>query len=169
MASSGDQLSQKLARQCESDPSSIRTLHYNLFKGPQYARVRQFVKSFYFDVGIAYAFDSNQGFTTTDTFGGPLTNLALAVRGVYYCDGFIATANDTGLIGVDKLITDFMELSLFANNNGPIVNDLTYRPSADRTDTPTVTVALAIAPSPERRAQGAGLGGCGKQPSNRGD
>jgi Trypsin-like peptidase domain len=158
MASAGDELSQKLARQYESDPSSIATFHYNLFKGPQYAMVRQFVKSFYFDAGIAYAFDSNPRFTITDTFGRLLTNLAVPVRGVYYCDGFIATAKDAGLIGVDKLITDFMELSLFANNNGPVLNDLTYKPSADRTDTRarTVTVAVAIAPTGNGERNGRG-------------
>jgi hypothetical protein len=147
-----DPLPQKLALQYENDPGSIRRFHYNLFKGPSLARVREAAKLFY-DTGIAYGFDfeitennnllnpagatfSNQftnptftlgigagatwqrgntrTFTATDTFSGLLTNVP-----ENYCEGFIATANYvypiTGRIGVDKLVGDFIDLTLFGN------------------------------------------------------
>jgi hypothetical protein len=55
-ALTGDPLLQSLAVQYQSNPASISTFHYNLFKAPQYAQIRSAVKLFY-DAGIAYTFD----------------------------------------------------------------------------------------------------------------
>jgi hypothetical protein len=55
-AKSHDPLLERLASQYVNDPASINTFHYDLFKGPQYARIRSTAKLFY-DAGIAYAFD----------------------------------------------------------------------------------------------------------------
>jgi len=55
-AKTSDQLLQQLALQYESNPASINTFHYNLFKGPRYAEIRSTAKLFY-DAGIAYNFD----------------------------------------------------------------------------------------------------------------
>lgn len=55
-ALTGDPLLQSLAAQYQSNPASINTFHYNLFKGQRYAQFRSAVKLFY-DAGIAYTFD----------------------------------------------------------------------------------------------------------------
>jgi hypothetical protein len=54
-AALGDPLLQRLAAQYQSNPASINTFNYTLFKG-QYAEYRSVVKLFY-DAGIAYTFD----------------------------------------------------------------------------------------------------------------
>jgi hypothetical protein len=51
-----DPLFLNLAAQYQSNPASINSFHYNLFKGPRYAEERSDVKLFY-DAGIAYNFD----------------------------------------------------------------------------------------------------------------
>jgi hypothetical protein len=56
LARSGDPQLQSLAAQYQSDPASINTFHYNLFKGQRYAEFRSDAKLFY-DAGIAYNFD----------------------------------------------------------------------------------------------------------------
>jgi hypothetical protein len=65
---------------------------------------------------------NNRQFTVTDTFSHLLTRLNTPVRGKHYCDGQIAYANYiypiAGRIGVDKLIKDFIELTLFGNLAG---------------------------------------------------
>jgi hypothetical protein len=55
-ARTNDPFLQSLAAQYESDPASINTFHYNLFKGQRYVQFREEVKLFY-DAGIAYNFD----------------------------------------------------------------------------------------------------------------
>jgi hypothetical protein len=145
-----DPYSDALALQYETDPASIRTFHYNLFKGAKWVRVRQMIKLFY-DTGIAYNFDfdmfednnlsgnanfansmvnpvfalnisaganrkreNHRTFTVTDTFSGLLTKVPED-----YCQGQIVHANYiypiTGRIGVDRLVNDFIELTLFGN------------------------------------------------------
>jgi hypothetical protein len=145
-AQAGDPIAQKLVAQYDSDPGSIVTFNSNLFKGPSYLAVRQF-ENLFLGTGVAYAFDSNPQFTQTDTFGGLLTMFAASVGGVNYCDGFVATGNDTGRIGVHKLITDFIEVSVFSNGTSPMVKAFTYRPSATSTDTRAVIIALALPPT----------------------
>jgi hypothetical protein len=58
-------------------------------------------------------------FTVTDTFGYLLTKLNTEVRGVHYCDGQLVAANYVypiaGRIGIDRMVRDFIELTLFAN------------------------------------------------------
>lgn len=64
---------------------------------------------------------NNRVFTLTDTFGG-LLKMNVAVRGVRYCDGHVVKANYAypiaGRIGVDKVMTDFIRLTLFTNLGG---------------------------------------------------
>jgi hypothetical protein len=58
-------------------------------------------------------------FTVTDTFSYLLTKLNTEVRGVRYCDGQLVSANYVypiaGRIGIDKMVHEFIELTLFAN------------------------------------------------------
>jgi hypothetical protein len=58
-------------------------------------------------------------FTVTDTFSHLLTKLNTEVRGKRYCDGQLVGPNYVypiaGRIGVDKIVTDFIELTLFAS------------------------------------------------------
>jgi hypothetical protein len=65
-------------------------------------------------------------FTVTDTFSYLLTKLNTPVRGQRYCDGQIVQANYVypiaGRIGVDRLVKDFIELTLFANLAGKQAN-----------------------------------------------
>lgn len=155
MAAAGDPLSQRLLLQYDSDPDSISSFHYDLFKGREYAQVRSVAKLFY-DAGIAYNFDltmtenndistglsflkpltdpvstlgvnagakrqrSNlRSFTVTDTFSYLLTKLNVEVRGVRYCDGQLKHANYiypiAGRIGIDRMVRDFINLTLFAS------------------------------------------------------
>src|SRR6201991_5186395 len=155
MAKFGDALAQQLALQYESDPESISSFHYDVFKGAEYAKIRSVAKLFY-DTGIAYSFDltmtenndlsgsvdflkpftqpkftlgisagakrqrsNNRTFTVTDTFSYLLTKLNVDVRGFRYCDGQIVQANYAypiaGRIGIDRLVKDFIELTLFGS------------------------------------------------------
>jgi len=65
-------------------------------------------------------------FTVTDTFGFLLTKLNVLVRGERYCDGQIVRANYVypvaGRIGVDRLVDDFINLTLFGNLAGAMAN-----------------------------------------------
>jgi hypothetical protein len=58
-------------------------------------------------------------FTVTDTFSYLLTQLNTDVRGHRYCDGQIVQENYiypiAGRIGIDRMINDFVELTLFAS------------------------------------------------------
>jgi hypothetical protein len=93
---------------------------------------------------------SNQRtFTVTDTFGYLLKTLNDPTRG-RYCDGQIVAANYvypiTGRIGVEKLIKDFIELTLFGNlagsNNGavPVMTDkLVFTTTLNASATPSVS------------------------------
>jgi len=66
--------------------------------------------------------DNNRLFTVTDTFSYLLTKMNTPVRGQHYCDGQIVQANYVypvaGRIGVDRLVKDFLELTLFGNLAG---------------------------------------------------
>jgi hypothetical protein len=145
-----DPIASQLALQYQNDPELISTFNYNLFQGAFYAQVREVMRSFH-DAGIAYAFESYPRFTSTDSFGFLLTSLGQpSPGGIRYCDGVIATS-DSGRTGVDRLIRDFLQLSVFGNLGGAgdrapptMVDLLRYTSSAGRTDTHTVTVALAI-------------------------
>jgi hypothetical protein len=65
---------------------------------------------------------NNRSFTLTDTFSYLLTKLNVEVRGQRYCDGQIVQANYiypiAGRIGVDKIVKDFIKLTLFGNLAG---------------------------------------------------
>jgi hypothetical protein len=92
---------------------------------------------------------SNQRtFTVTDTFGYLLKTLNDPARG-RYCDGQIVAANYvypiTGRIGVEKLVKDFIELTLFGNlagsNSGavPTMTDkLVFTTTLNASATPSV-------------------------------
>jgi hypothetical protein len=77
MAAFGDPLAQRLALRYESDPDSINAFHYDLFRGPEYVRIRSVAKLFY-DTGIAYDFDltmtENNDLEGGLTFKNPFVN-----------------------------------------------------------------------------------------------
>jgi hypothetical protein len=127
-----DPIAAKFLAQYKLDAASIKTFQENLFKGPEYARARAFVKSFY-GVGIAYEFDRK--LTQMDTFGGLLTSVDEG-----FCTRFTSAK---GAKGIDELLRDFTMLSLFASGKGPpaMVNDLKYVTGDGSTG--KVTVALA--------------------------
>jgi hypothetical protein len=155
LAAAGSPLAEQLAQQYQADPESISGFHYNLFKGPDYVKIRSMTKLFY-DTGIAYNFDltmtednnlsagltftrpilnpvftldigagamrqrsNHRTFMVTDTFSYLLTKLNTPVRGQRYCDGQLVGPNYVypiaGRIGIDKMVRDFIELTLFAN------------------------------------------------------
>jgi hypothetical protein len=66
-------------------------------------------------------------FTVTDTFSGLLRNIPLD-----YCDGFIVQANYVypvvGKIGMDRMINDFVNLTLFGALAGPAANGVPKGP-----------------------------------------
>jgi hypothetical protein len=93
-------------------------------------------------------------FVVTDTFSYLLTKLNTDVRGVHYCDGQLVQANYiypiAGRIGVDRLVHDFIELTLFASLSekgaapgavGPptMADQLTFTTNVGGSITPTVT------------------------------
>jgi hypothetical protein len=147
-ANNGGQFEQ-LAWLYESDPSSISTFHYNLFRGPELVEVRAAVKTFY-DAGIAYNFEltmtEDNNLSTEVDFIRPIVNpkLTLALTGgasrkrtndrtftssdtfsgllklpEEYCRGFVVGPNYVypiaGRVGVDAVISDFIDLTLFAD------------------------------------------------------
>jgi hypothetical protein len=141
----GDPIARKLLTLYTQDPDQISNFSPTLFPGPKYQQVRNYFTTFG-NIGVAYDFDFHR-FRTTNTLAGLLTKLTTPLGAQRYCDGFIATTNDTGRIGVDKLILEFLQLSLFGNPSGPLVDDFTYIPTPGSTDTHAVRVALAIAPA----------------------
>lgn len=62
-------------------------------------------------------------FTVTDTFSYLLTKLNAEQQGQHYCDGHIVQANYVypiaGRIGIDRMVHDFIELTLFASLTEP--------------------------------------------------
>lgn len=90
---------------------------------------------------------NNRVFTLTDTFGG-LLKMNVLVRGVRYCDGHVVQANYAypiaGKIGVDKVMTDFIRLTLFTNLGGK--PDGSGPPTM--TDKLTFTTTLSAAADP---------------------
>jgi hypothetical protein len=66
---------------------------------------------------------NNRVFTVTDTFSYLLTKLNTEVRGHRYCDGQLVNANYVypiaGRIGIDKMVHDFVELTLFGGLTEP--------------------------------------------------
>ena len=66
---------------------------------------------------------NNRIFTVTDTFSYLLTKLNVDVRGYRYCNGQIAGPNYVypiaGRIGIDRMVHDFVELTLFGNLTEP--------------------------------------------------
>lgn len=142
LSTTGDPVAAKLLAHYESDPASIKNFQSNLFKGKD----RAYIKSFY-DVGIAYSF--NQEFTQTDTFGGLLTDVD-----ENFCRGFTSAANAGGN-SIDKLLTDFIKLSLDAGNGSPLVRELMYTTGTGRTEKVTVGLAMSstktVKPGPGRK------------------
>jgi hypothetical protein len=71
------------------------------------------------NAGGAWQRSNDRTFTVTDTFSNLIAKVNTPVRGVRYCDQFIVQANYiypiTGRIGVDKLVHDFIRLTLFGN------------------------------------------------------
>jgi hypothetical protein len=104
--------------------------------------------------GMTRKRSNNRTFTVTDTFRGLLTELnAAEVRGRRYCDGQIVEANYvypiTGRIGVDRIVYDFLDLTVFANlagpksgpdNSGPptMADKLTFTTTVDVSATPKI-------------------------------
>jgi hypothetical protein len=99
---------------------------------------------------------NNRVFTVTDTFSYLLTKLNTQVRGQRYCDGQIVQANFiypiAGRVGIDKVVTSFIELTLFANLAGKQANpgeggaptmteNLTFTTTIDASATPKVEFA----------------------------
>jgi hypothetical protein len=97
---------------------------------------------------------NDRTFTVTDTFSYLLSKLNTEVRGYRYCDGQIAQANYiypiAGRIGIDRLVHDFVELTLLANlteqkaapgaTGAPTMADqLTFTTNLTASVTPTVT------------------------------
>jgi hypothetical protein len=72
-----------------------------------------------FGAGAKRKRSNNRVFTVTDTFSHLLTKLNTEVRGRRYCDRGIVEANYvypiSGRIGVDKVVDDFIELTLFGS------------------------------------------------------
>jgi len=64
-----------------------------------------------------------RSFTVTDTFSYLLTKLNVEVQGQHYCDGHVVQANYVypiaGRIGIDRMVHDFIELTLFASLREP--------------------------------------------------
>ncbi len=104
--------------------------------------------------GAANKRSNNRTFTVTDTFGYLITNMNSAVvSGRRYCDGFVVGTNHiypiAGRIGVEKLVYDFLNLTLFtglaspkteAGGNGPptIADKLTFTTSFEFSATPKI-------------------------------
>jgi hypothetical protein len=65
---------------------------------------------------------NDRTFTVTDTFSNLIAKVNTPTRGVRYCDRFLVQANYvypiTGRIGVDRLVRDFIRLTLFGNLSG---------------------------------------------------
>ena len=79
---------------------------------------------FTLDIGAAARRQRNlRTFTITDTFSYLLTKLNTEVRGQRFCDGQLVAANYVypiaGRIGIDKMVHDFIELTLFASLREP--------------------------------------------------
>lgn len=99
---------------------------------------------------------NDRNFTVTDTFGNLLThgNPVLG-DGKRYCDGYVVEANYiypiTGRIGVDKLVYDYLNLTIFGGLAGakdvaagasgpPAMSDkLTFTTTLDISATPKIT------------------------------
>lgn len=95
-------------------------------------------------------------FTVTDTFGYLLTKLNTEVRGYRYCDGQLAGPNYVypiaGRIGIDRMVHDFIVLTLFANLSEPtakpgaggaptLADKLTFTTALNGSLTPTAIFA----------------------------
>ena len=94
-------------------------------------------------------------FTVTDTFSYLLTKLNTEVRGQRYCDGQLVGPNYiypiAGRIGIDRMVHDFIELTLFASIKGAagkgwfgwctdhMADKLTFRTEIGGSVKPTVT------------------------------
>lgn len=76
--------------------------------------------------------ENTRTFTITDTF-------STLVRNVHddYCNGYVVQANYVypivGKIGIDRMINDFVNLTLFANLAGPAGSSFTTKPSGPPT------------------------------------
>lgn len=75
------------------------------------------------DAGAKRRRSNARTFTTTDTFSYLLTKLNAEVQGQRYCDGHVVQANYAypiaGRIGIDRMVHDFIELTLFASLREP--------------------------------------------------
>jgi hypothetical protein len=75
------------------------------------------------DAGAKRKRSNYRTFTVTDTFSYLLTKLNAEVQGQRYCDGHVVQANYVypiaGRIGIDRMVHDFIELTLFASLREP--------------------------------------------------
>jgi hypothetical protein len=114
-----------------------------------------------FDAGALRKRSNQRTFTVTDTFKYLLTTLNDPARG-RYCDGPIVRANYiypiVGRIGIEKLVKDFIDLTLFGNLAGsdkssgaPTMADkfvfttTVYASATPRVEFTPVTTALRVA------------------------
>lgn len=99
------------------------------------------------NAGAARKRTNMRSFTITDTFGFLVARMNTPVNGVRYCDGKIVGPNYiypiAGRIGADKLVYDFVNLTLFGNLSGAAVPTM-----ADKL-TFTTTVSLSATPRVE--------------------
>ena len=95
---------------------------------------------------------NNRTFTVTDTFSYLVTKLNIPVRGEHYCDGYIVQANYVypiaGRIGVDKLVNDFIRLTLFTSLGGAAAKP-GERGAPTMADKLTFTTALNASANPK--------------------
>jgi hypothetical protein len=79
--------------------------------------------------GAARQRTNHRTFVVTDTFSYLLTKLNTPVRGQHYCDGQLVGPNYVypiaGRIGIDKMVHDFINLTLFAS-----LTETTAKPGA---------------------------------------
>jgi hypothetical protein len=96
---------------------------------------------------------NNRVFTVTDTFSHLLTKLNTQVRGQHYCDGQIVQANYfypiAGRVGIDKVVTSFIELTLFANLAGSLPKPVGAAPTMAEKLTFTTTIDASATPRVE--------------------
>jgi hypothetical protein len=98
--------------------------------------------------------NNERSFTVTDTFSNLLTKLNTTVRegGRRDCDGYLVEANYVypivGHIGMDRMVYDYLDLTLFGNLAGTkatptapptMTDDLTFTTTLDASATPKIT------------------------------
>lgn len=122
------------------------------------ANLQRTIPNSVFKLGLGAAVtrrrSNDRTFTITDTFSHLLTTLNAVVRegGRRDCDGYIVQANYiypiVGRIGVDKLVYDFLDLTIFGALAGPkatpagpptMADKLTFTTTLDASATPKIS------------------------------